>query len=1000
MGNCCTDNHLNSAGALLDEIVSQPDCGLDNRLYKLIDYQKGGKLVDAYERGGSKEVECLAKKELKEYMCEDGEGMNLTYEYYNKWKHLNDDCQAVIQMEETFNSNCQVPKFTEHQICWKLEYRGLLGESILHVLILCNSKIHTRIAKVLLRLYPHLAWDIIEGEEYFGASALHLAIAYHNTDIVKQVVECGANVNQRATGRFFLPHDQQNVSAKKQTNFIGLCYLGEYPLAWAACCDNEPAYNLLLARGGDPNMQDSFGNMILHMVVIRDKLKMYGYALRHPQKPAKDCILNNYGLTPLTLACKLGRNKIFREMLDLSAIEFWRYTNITCSGYPLNALDTILPNGKTNWNSALMIILDGQTNEHLDMLDGGVIQRLLEEKWKTFARQHFLKRLVFIFLHLITLGIAVFLRPHSDQPLIGTTDVWSICRYCFEIISCLGCVIFVIFQQGQEILAQGIMGFLFSLTNPSKAVFIVSNILILACIPCRILEERYIEDCFLSIALPGTWFFLIFFAGAMRLTGPFITMIYSMLVGDMFRFSIIYVIFLLGFTQAFFFLFKSSKNERFESFPQTWMSLFHMTLGFYEYGDLGQTYYHMMTRLVFVSFMVIMPILLLNMLIAMMGNTYCKVIIQSEREWMRQWAKIVVALERAIDQKRAKEFLESYSISLDSGNDSTMEQRAVMVIKSKAKTKAKQRKGALMNWKRIGKKIVQEIRQCGGTADGVHQKFHTQANLLAPKFHYAIRSDESENEAVGTPIVKDGLGDALHQLVFAHDLDISLSAATPPPSSPSRLETNASEEADKPTLDNGNGKDNEAFVNDVKDEIIEDKSRVLIADLTNSEFNTAVCDFKMEIAKKDLAKIKLKKHHQRKLLLHRTKIGIIEEDVEEESRIQNAENTELRVLSDVKPKRKLTSAFRRSLKNRRRKQVEYGSSDTDSLQNNLTENHITKHKRKCRKHKCQKSLKSEMVTRNITENHTQVKADLAPWSTENVVAMTSIVHWDDELQMF
>lgn len=75
---------------------------------------------------------------------------------------------------------------------------------------------------------------------------------------------------------------------------------------------------------------------------------MFGYALRHPKLPAKNGILNDNGLTPLTLACKLGRAEVFREMLELSAREFWRYSNITCSGYPLNALDTLLPDGRTS----------------------------------------------------------------------------------------------------------------------------------------------------------------------------------------------------------------------------------------------------------------------------------------------------------------------------------------------------------------------------------------------------------------------------------------------------------------------------------------------------------------------------------------------------------------------------------------------------------------------------------------------------------------------------
>lgn len=81
------------------------------------------------------------------------------------------------------------------------------------------------------------------------------------------------------------------------------------------------------------------------VVCIQD---MFGYALRHPKLPAKNGIVNEAGLTPLTLACKLGRADVFREMLELSAREFWRYSNITCSGYPLNALDTLLPDGRTS----------------------------------------------------------------------------------------------------------------------------------------------------------------------------------------------------------------------------------------------------------------------------------------------------------------------------------------------------------------------------------------------------------------------------------------------------------------------------------------------------------------------------------------------------------------------------------------------------------------------------------------------------------------------------
>lgn len=57
---------------------------------------------------------------------------------------------------------------------------------------------------------------------------------------------------------------------------------------------------------------------------------------------------------------------------------------------------------------------------------------------------------------------------------------------------------------------------------------------------------------------------------------------------------------------------------------------------FFQYSDLSYTTYPNLSKTVFVIFMVFVPILLLNMLIAMMGNTYAHVIEQSEKEWMKQ----------------------------------------------------------------------------------------------------------------------------------------------------------------------------------------------------------------------------------------------------------------------------------------------------------------------------------------------------------------------------
>ena len=54
-------------------------------------------------------------------------------------------------------------------------------------------------------------------------------------------------------------------------------------------------------------------------------------------------------------------------------------------------------------------------------------------------------------------------------------------------------------------------------------------------------------------------------------------------------------------------------------------------------------------------------------------------------------------MERSVPPETAKTYLEEYSIKL------SKTERGVMVIKTKDKTRASQRKGALSNWK-VGKK--------------------------------------------------------------------------------------------------------------------------------------------------------------------------------------------------------------------------------------------------------------------------------------------------------
>ena len=65
-------------------------------------------------------------------------------------------------------------------------------------------------------------------------------------------------------------------------------------------------------------------------------------------------------------------------------------------------------------------------------------------------------------------------------------------------------------------------------------------------------------------------------------------MIFSMITGDMFTFSMIYIIFLFGFSQSFYFLQYNIENaDLYGDYHSTYVGLFQMTLGEYEVSEIS-----------------------------------------------------------------------------------------------------------------------------------------------------------------------------------------------------------------------------------------------------------------------------------------------------------------------------------------------------------------------------------------------------------------------------
>ena len=178
----------------------------DVNVYDFCDYEGKGSLIQALQSKGEKGLKREIRM-LSTLMYSNGHGFRI--------KEIESD--GISVQSSLSDSFC----FTESEVrvrpvCWKLEYRGLYGESLLHILIICNSESHTRVAKCLLQRFPQLAHDIFHSSQYFGLTALHLSIAYKNTEIFDMLLQLGVNVNERASGTFFMPADQQASKQEEQ----------------------------------------------------------------------------------------------------------------------------------------------------------------------------------------------------------------------------------------------------------------------------------------------------------------------------------------------------------------------------------------------------------------------------------------------------------------------------------------------------------------------------------------------------------------------------------------------------------------------------------------------------------------------------------------------------------------------------------------------------------------------------------------------------------------
>lgn len=416
-------------------------------MYKFVNLKGGGLLVDMMKRAVQSkqfaELDHAIKTKVEPFLYNKGLGKWIPISSLvllrnrDRPRHRQlPEIRILENPDDDFDIDQYSPEVSEAEyygnmdgyrhVCWNIKERGAVGETVLHLCLLNASSLHADLAKRLLRFYPNLINDIYMCDEYYGENVLHISIVNEDPGMVKYLLDAGANVDERCCGGFMSPEDQkatrfdsvdhEYVGVSPQTNYDGYVYWGEYPLSFAACLGLEECYRLVLSRGANPDSQDTNGNTVLHMLVIYPKLGTFDMAYELGSDPS---IRNKLNLTPLTLAAKLARVEMFFHILNIEREIYWQLGSVTCAAYPLSQIDTIdVETGKISKDSVLNLVVFGDKDEHLELMDNVLID-LLKVKWNTFVKNRFYRQFYLFAIYFLISLVSFTLRP---GPVIDDDD--------------------------------------------------------------------------------------------------------------------------------------------------------------------------------------------------------------------------------------------------------------------------------------------------------------------------------------------------------------------------------------------------------------------------------------------------------------------------------------------------------------------------------------------------------------------------------------------------
>ncbi|CAI5692662.1 unnamed protein product [Oreochromis niloticus] len=320
-------------------------------------------------------------------------------------------------------------------------------------------------------------------------------------------------------------------------------------------------------------------------------------------------IENNDGMTPLKLAAKLGKIELIRHMLHREFMDEetkplsrkfteWIYGPVHSLLYDMISIDT------DEKDSVLEIIVFGsEIPNRPEMLQIEPLRSLLQTKWERFASKLFLMNFLLYVMYLTIFTTVTFYRKEGQPPFPIENIPLDHLRCVGELISIFGALRFLyktitpFWRNPPTFNALFVDGF-------TDILFFLQAALLLICVVVWVWAEGI---CWPPCALIG-----------FRLGEPSLLPKRFQAIGDV------------------------------QCDDAKTLELFKFTIGMGDLQFTDQVQYKEVFYILLNCYIILTYILLLNMLIALMGNTVERISTQSENIWNLQRAFTILDMERTL----------------------------------------------------------------------------------------------------------------------------------------------------------------------------------------------------------------------------------------------------------------------------------------------------------------------------------------------------------------